>query len=224
MIMLLYYIHDLVLLKQIQRRMHFCTLCAVSMMQNVSQNRTDKKITKEDLDRIFKASYMTVFSNPHDVCSKWSGKGWSGSDITYFAPLVILVEGTGDNQCKVNWYCWVDIMQTYATINKYAKVTSGGFGSSTAFSLCYKNVGSIGQSRSASDFYPDLKIQKGEIKIIVETNIQYDRGKSIKELLGFYLISPSKYPGCTSRQNPYFLNYVIFSPRPGIFDPTTPPQ
>ena len=220
MIMLLYYIHDLVLLKQIQRRMHFNTLCAVSMMQNVSQNRTDKKITKEDLDRIFKASYMAVFSNPEQTIKSI----YKENSETFLSPTVILFEGTGNNRCKIKWYCWVDIKDNFSVLNKYVGKTSGVLTDNASCSLKYKNAGNVGEEKDASVFYQDLKIQKGEIKVVVETCIYRNAGKSIKELIGFYIFDPKIYPGNKNKYSPYFVSYVIFSPRPGIFDPTTPPQ
>ena len=220
MIMLLYYIHDLVLLKQIQRRMHFNTLCAVSMIQNVSQNRTDKKITKEDLDRIFKASYMAVFSCPEKTLQQISGG--KTNDATYFCPVVIMLEGTGNNKCKVNWYCYIDITDV-SCLTKYNSITSGVWRSCSAATLSYKNV-TLHEEIDAKSLYDDLYIQNGEIKVVVETNVVRYTGKTIKEIFGFHMIEPEPYPGSKGGYAPYFYNHVIFSPRPGIFDPTTPPQ
>ena len=82
--------------------MHFNTLCAVSMIQNVSQNRTDKKITKEDLDRIFKASYMAVFSNPEQTINANYGlDNEQASEISGFLRLS-WYEINDPRICKIN--------------------------------------------------------------------------------------------------------------------------
>ena len=187
------------------------------MIQNVSQNRTDKKITKEDLDRIFKASHMAVFP-----CVEQKMKDMVSNDgKTWMTPVVVLFEGTGDNKCKINWFCCLDITSNFTTLSYVSR--SSWIIDTAACSLWYKGYQRIGEEQDSKNFYPDLKIQKGEIKVVVETNLLRRYGETIKQMFGFYLINP-KPIGISYGHEPYFHNYVIFSPRPGIFDPTTPPQ
>jgi hypothetical protein len=88
----------------------------------------------------------------------------------------------------------------------------------------------------SSTIYKDLKINKDEIKILVECyslyiaedNFRFSDGRkcssvSPREAFGFLVLRPTaSAAGYSARQKPYFTSIVIFTPKPGLFNETAP--
>ena len=58
---LIYYVYDLAKMKRYNERMDFVGHQMAGMIQNISQNRADKRITKADLRNIISAAYTTIY-------------------------------------------------------------------------------------------------------------------------------------------------------------------
>ena len=80
------------------------------------------------------------------------------------------------------------------------------------------------------EIYSQLKINSGDIKILIElfsqwsasyTNNVGNKKNSLKEALELYIATPKQV-----RTNPasFFNTVVIFTPKPGLFDPDNPPE
>ncbi len=59
--LLILYIHDISKIGKIHKTLDFCTTCAVNMFQNISQNRSNKKITRLDYKHIHCASFLPYY-------------------------------------------------------------------------------------------------------------------------------------------------------------------
>ena len=90
---------------------------------------------------------------------------------------------------------------------------------------------------SPSEIYPTLRIEKDQIKIIIECAIHYSqangysfadgrRTASVSPFQAFglklYKLSPPVTRGGTNNDAIYFHSVVIFTPKPGLFDGTAP--
>jgi hypothetical protein len=82
-----------------------------------------------------------------------------------------------------------------------------------------RSIVNTGSNVSPSSIYPDLHIQKGQIKIIVEIAFHhYSKfGIPAQKSFGFLVLNPpSKW------DNIYFNTVAIFTPKPELFDETVP--
>jgi hypothetical protein len=59
-IAVLYYLHDAPKAKRINAKVDFCLYCAVNMLQNISQERENKRILLRDFAYIFGAATPVV--------------------------------------------------------------------------------------------------------------------------------------------------------------------
>ena len=58
---LIYYLHDVPKLQRYRRQMDFVAQQMVQMLQTVSQQRSNKRITQNDIVNVARAAYLTVF-------------------------------------------------------------------------------------------------------------------------------------------------------------------
>jgi Flp pilus assembly protein TadG len=220
LITIIYYVHDLPKCVRIQERMEFVAHEMVNMLQNCSQNRGDKKITKNDIKHAVAGAYLTVFP----------GKTmYTTSDRT--APLgyvshghVYAVRGNGNGTASVLWCI------------RFHNAYDCPSPSQIVLDLPWNSLVKRLTNSIPSNIYPDLKIQGTELKIIVECTFHYIRvptcgykftdGRlcadvSSKTAFGFLILTP---PGISDsiRGGSYFHSVVIFTPKSGLFDGIAP--
>ncbi|MDR0555700.1 MAG: hypothetical protein LBG20_01650 [Holosporaceae bacterium] len=193
--------------------MEFCAHCAVNMCQNISQSRADKKITKRDLINI------------SCICSlPFLGGGirqYSLSDGNEGMVMAMLyIKGTGINKARIVWHsgqvgfrappqrgfqCWTTT-PIHLWINAWSNVS--------------RNL-SVGVDYEADNLYKGLKINNGEIKIVVF--VSYYVTKNYLPLrIGLLLINPTPNYISSGNQYIYFPVTVFFTPKPGLFSETPP--
>jgi Flp pilus assembly protein TadG len=219
LILLVYYLHDIPRLKHLNSRMKFCAHCMANILQNVSQDREDKKITLSYLRNTVAAAYLSIFPGKtiYTTSKSHAPFGYVLSGQIY------CVKGLDNGNVSVMWcYRW------HAADNSPSP--------STITIQTYRDPRSLvntGTNVSPPSIYPGLSIQSGQIKILVEvafhyypssvgTKYYFTDGRSCasvpaKTALGFWVLSP------TSKGSAVFFNtVVIFTPKPGLFDETEP--
>ena len=192
----------------------FVAYQTASMLQNVSQNRTDKTIKIKDIKNISSAAWLSVYPGT-TMFAKNNGH--------YFGHMpriaIFCVKGLADGKASCIW-------------RSYCSVTSEANNPDTILFGTELVDDSLNETRVKTNVNPDqihprLKIDEGQIKIIIEPQITHRGGKlpsgkniSMKQALGFYLITPTvrKRDNVSSTAN----HVVIFSPRPGLFSETAP--
>ena len=218
--MLLYYIHDLVRLKRWQSQMQFVAHQMASMLQNISQNRTDKTITQNDIRYAMSAAYLTIFPGTTRFAKKDAVADYGYTPMLW----IYCIKGNSDSTASVVWAQRYHM--TYESTPE--SVRQDGSISRTTVNNS-KNV-------PPSQIYPTLKIEQNEVKIIVECAIHYSRSPDYsftdgrlcsevtpKQAFGFFVYPIA--PPITHKANNdaiYFHSVVIFSPRPGLFSETAP--
>ena len=212
LIMLLYYIHDLSKLKRYYDQTEFVAQQTVNMLQNISQNRSNKRIKKEDLARIHTLAWQTLYPGK-TLFLKDSvyPAGYSSVTSMYY------VEGLSDGKASCRWRTWTSVKTSPNDIS-YTCVKNND----TNSPINYRT------NADPSTIYPTLNINLGEKKIIVETLISRNgtptyKGISDKEAIGLYLANPGGVhtnKGWTH----LFRSIVIFTPKEGLFNETTAPE
>jgi hypothetical protein len=185
-----------------------------SILQNVSQNRVDKEITKTDIRCAVAAAYLSIYpgktmyttSHIHTILGH-SSEGY-----------LHCVKGLENGNAGVVW----DTRQ-YSVENSPSPATI--VVTSSYYSRSIVKRVSVGKP---SSIYPDLRIQRGETKILIETALHYAVGYSFtdgracsdvpaKTAFGFFVLKPPQ-----SGSSDFFNTVIIFTPRSGLFDDTAP--
>jgi Flp pilus assembly protein TadG len=60
-IAIIYYLHDISKYARMKERMNFATHCAVGLIQNISANRINKKVTFDDIKYAMTSSFLAFF-------------------------------------------------------------------------------------------------------------------------------------------------------------------
>lgn len=227
LIILLFYINDLVRLKRLHSQTEFVAQQMANILQNISQKRegTNKKITLSDIRYATSLAYLSIFPGKTEFLSKSMT-----SDLGYNPfGFIFCVQGNFDSTASVLWTKKFHMAyQTELTPNTVSVDTDN---------LFRTNV-KILSNASPSEIYPTLKINPGEIKIIIECALFYYQAKgyyftdgrsksnvSPSQVFGlkiFKLTAPVARDGYANK-NVFFHSAVIFTPKPGLFD-ATPPQ
>ena len=225
LIILLFYINDVVRLKRHYSQTEFVAQQMANILQNISQKRegADRKITLPDIRYAASLAFLSMFPGTTNF------RSGPNSDLGYTAMVyVFCIKGNRDSTASVLWF------QRFSFAEDTPRPSS-----------VRMDVGFPGRSNvkvltdaSPSEIYPTLKINPDEIKIIVECSVFYQHGDrygfsdgrssaqvSPSQAFGLHLykLSPPKVRA-GSNACLYFHSAVIFTPKPGLFDATAPAE
>ena len=212
MIMLLYYIHDLVRLKQIQRRMQFCGEIMVNMLQNITQNRENKAVTKTDYAHSMYAAFLAYLGSDQKIYGEKSDE----QHLFYFPhPTLFCIKGLDNGKVKILW-----IM--HPTWYKYPSNLNAPGVRTAQNDKTHINEFSIIPALLNTETNPEnisknFRINAGEIKMVLEVCFFTRYPEKAKHHFGCIITKPK--PSCPRA---FFNRLVIFSPRPGLFSETAP--
>ena len=214
LIILLYYINDLSKLKRYYDQTEFVAQQMVNMIQNISQDRENKVVTKRDLGRIENLAWLSVFPGNTMFCK--------GSNTIYelgyaWNTIIYYVQANDDGTASCRWRAFNKGEYSYYVPNIYYTDNKGS-------PVRYKtNV-------APNEIYPTLKMDGRDKMIIVTTLYRTSNyttpartSLSNKQSFGFYMLNPS-HLNETSSTWYFFYSVVIFTPQKGLFDPDNPPS
>ena len=148
---------------------------------------------------------------------------WNLKKFTLFQLGILCVMGTDTNKCKIQWFTWShgnDFTSCY-TNNDKSNSLSNTYGWNPFVSL------TMGNEYDSKTVYPSLTINAGETKILLVhvfcCQFAGLRDSWPKSILGLYIALPIVYKYNDSTQT-YLRSVVIYTPKPGTFDPNKPPQ
>ena len=183
-----------------------------NMIQNISQKRPNKKITKKDLVNIFCLAWQTVYPG---MTMFQQSSGYTFGHV----PLMQIhyIKGVGNNKASYIYRAAACSMSN--TKPDTLEITLVRKQHSASIVKYLTNT-------SPSNIYPTLKIDKeGDEKIIIENSLMTHPslrgGATVKATCGLYLVNPPM----TTRGDYFdmFHSIVIFTPKPGLFDEDGPP-
>ena len=228
LIILLFYINDLVRIKRYYSQTEFVGQQMANIIQNISQSRTDKRITANDLRYALTLAYQTIYPGKTMF---WQGNGLYFVNVPH--PLIYYVKGNSNGTATTVWgrVFWTSDSPAISP----ATIRSGT--QTTSHDVSQINMGT---NLPPSQIYPTLKIEPGEVKIIIETliffrttdpDINGKSGYTPREVFGCRLVSPKPWKNNNSNntytsdmsRGAFFNSVVIFTPKQGLFD-ETPPQ
>lgn len=211
--------HDLFLIQRYYSQTEFVAYQVIQMLQTISQNRSDKKITATDLRNIYTAATLSIYPINDFGTSSRRYKMGHFPEITIF-----YVECDNNGKASVVWSRRIDIWKSNSPSTVLVESNNA------------RSVINVLSNASPNAIYPRLSMSANDKKIIVETKICYstnsnycfDNGVtcnrvSPREALGLYLVSPKALNNnCSSLDCGYFNSVVIFSPNLGLLDSTAP--
>jgi Flp pilus assembly protein TadG len=219
LIAIVYYLHDIPKYRRTWAKAEFITHEISGMIQNISQNRENKKITQNDLRYCVAAAFLSfypgttqfpksynVFKQPGSVCGR-----------------IFYVVGNADKTASVKWCMQYQLVYEKGD-NTSPRTMSITKNDNTKLMVKTKN------NVEPSEIYSKLSINPGETKVIIENAMYFSKATDLKltdghtwadfspsEVYGFLFLTPKPY----SNTN-YFIFHVIFTPNPGLFDETPP--
>jgi hypothetical protein len=207
---LLYYVHDLPKYEHIRSKTKLCIHCAVNMLQNISQNSKDKRVTMQDIKRISCAAFLPYFG---PGTKQYQGGGGTAS-IPYGGVVRLrYLEGRSNGIPMVLW-------EAVCTANTVSKPSDASYSDA---------AGSIPYNRK-TDMYPGLSVHEGEARIILEigfTGTLEEIGNyGSRRCWGLHALTPGykklEMTHIGGSREIWFHRAIIFSPKPNLFDDSTP--
>ncbi len=167
------------------------------MIQQITNNRSEKALTKKDFARITFASCLNFF-HTNSMFSPWPFG-------LYYAVSYEWAKRVNSNSYQFQ-HCWGS--------------TAGGTSASGISSSC-NNIQTISYADvEAKD--PDLICNNdGEERVCIECCYRKVGGNnsniSVKSKLGFFILEPITKKGIDNTTNNLFIYRVIITPKPGLF-------
>lgn len=212
---LIYYVHDLPKMKRWNRKMQFVAYQYAQILQTISANCADKRITAQNIKNVMKMAYLSIF--PGITMFQTSR---SHFPLGYWPHMwIYCIKGVSDTQACFMWEVSCYPGDVYFDTDTHSS----------------RHIRSIinytkGKTVSTSSIYPNLTIKKDEIKIIIECAIVYTDDRyfsdgrrcdtvSAKSALRFLFASP-KSRGIIDGN--FFNSVAVITPTIGLFDENIP--
>ncbi|MDR2780892.1 MAG: hypothetical protein LBB21_00290 [Holosporaceae bacterium] len=188
------------------------------MIQNVSAERTDKKVTKRDLVRIACAAFLPHFGGGTlQYSNGWVVKKYSSVMALFY------IQGTGNNKGKIMWIMYQNGIS--GTANGILIQSSGVINGWAVFARDL----TCGVEYDLDVIHKGLKINAGDIKIVVNAAVYIDikyvfsNGVNIKStpsLWGFFILIPKTESPSVGQE--YFYCNMEFTPNFALFNEKGP--
>ena len=204
LIILLFYINDLVRIKRYYSQTEFVGQQIANMLQNISQKRASSATTDIERKKLLRINLNDVYRINRIAClSIYPGLTQQTSPFPlghWPYVLIYYVKNNKDGTASLMW--------------------RSAFYGNTGQTLCVAGGDAWSSIRwktkvTPSEIYQNLKFGSEDAKIIVEVCLRKNLSDE-KQSFGLHFIKPkrSSYDG---NQYPYFHNITIFTPKPGLF-------
>lgn len=201
--------------------MQFVAYEVAAILQSIGSQRV---VVQKDFSDAMRLAYLSIFPG---TTMYSTDNGSSFYPFGYFPHVwVYYVVGTGENKATVKWYCTTWPQNPSCNDPRYQARTSGQHPESTVKFT----------SGDASNIHPNLRISKGEVKIIIECTLWYDRNRSFsgsniscskvsaQEAFNFLMLSPKAKDLVRADKVNYFTGIAIFTPSSSKMFTESPPS
>ena len=213
LIILLFYIHDLMKIKRYYSQTEFVGQQMANIIQNIAKKRVAEgvPVSIKDMGHAAKLAYLSIYPGI-TMYKKNSGH------VFFHIPRIFIhyVESDNEGQASCKWVFWMHSLTSSVGRFNFGVYQKHAEGSIVKWET---NV-------APSIVYPTLKMEKGKSKIIIETQMRWisndspdingKKTSSAREAFGCYLVNPKKHAS-----GAYFPSVVIFTPVGG-FSETKP--
>ena len=211
LIIALFYINDLMRIKRYYAQTEFVAQQMANIIQNISQNRSDKRIYLPDLKRAFALAWQTVYPG---VTMFKQGSGYPFAHMPHFFIYYV----TKDDNASTVSCRWMSRVCTYNKTAPPSNVETAKYTSNHSCSIVRYKTNS-----APSNIYSSLKMGS-EPRVIIEASTMVASNSSgeyntsgniipVKQAFGLYFVKPKGYWGWYR----FFPSVIIFTPKPGLF-------
>ena len=197
-ISLLFFVNDHFRFYELKNKIKTSTYLAASMIQQIGNTRTDKRLTKKDIARITHASGLNFF-HTNTMYNPWPFGIYYLIDCFYVKRI-----NSNNYQYQEVW----GSTTSAKTLNDMGSATS----------VTTKTLAQV------EAMCPDLICDKdGDERVLIEGNYRSkvaDVSKFDKSKLGFFLLKPKNTKGTDGSTRPLFLYKLVIVPKPGLFPVT----
>lgn len=217
---LIYYLHDVPKVNRYNEQMKFVSYQLAQILQTTSKYRTNKAITKRDLQYATDAAYLSIYPGTSMRSKKGPGGPFVGPGFPHGFLYYVKCDASG--RASVKW------------VLKYQyggdpKTIGGVFHVMTEARSRVK----ILNNAAPESIYSGLSMQPGEVKMLVSSIVFYSpmsstyekvdgrrwSQSSSREEFGF-LFAHAPHNGVSDQF--YFENVAVFAPSAGLFSETVP--
>jgi hypothetical protein len=205
-----YYLHDVPKYKRMQSRMEFCASCMANILQNMSQNRIDKRITLADFGYAVQMAFMSIYPGKtmYEVSERVHEYGH------FPMTSISCIRGRDNGNIDILW-------KKIVYVEKVSPLYFTGHSSRSSIPAPGLNINS-------NLIFPGFSINSGQMKIVLECAIFFQNdyyysfpnrscdGVSTREAFGFCVFAPEVGYGTVNAKT-HFNTLVIFTPKPGLF-------
>lgn len=234
LIILLFYINDLVKIKRYYSQTEFVAQQFANIIQNISQKRgasdpTKLKISIPDIKYAASLAFLSIYPGKTMYTIGTSG---ASHELSHAPRLnIFYVKGLAGGKAYCKWLLRFLGDNASTPITLSSKSNTAGEDA--------RSVKVPADATTPSDIYPTLKIGDNDEKIIVEVNlfnashvmnannyVETDKQATLaNKAFNCRLVTPKPLSkNANSTQGWYFDSVVIFTPKPGLFDPNNPPE
>ena len=234
LIILLFYINDLIRIKRYYSQTEFVAQQFVNIIQNISQKRgasdsTKLKISIPDIKYAASLAFLSMYPGKTMYIIGTSG---ARHELSHAPRLnIFYVKGLPGGKASCKWL--LRFLGDYASTPITLSSKSNTAGENA------RSVNVPADATTPSDIYPTLKIGENEEKIIVEVNlvnashimnannyVETDKQATLaKKAFNCRLVTPKPLETeAAATEGWYFSSVVIFTPKPGLFSETPPTE
>ena len=191
-IALLFFVSDHYRFYELKNKLKSSAYLAASLIQQISNTRTDKQLTKKDIGRIAYASCLNFF-HTNSMFSPYS------FGICYIAHLYYVK--------RVN-------SNTYQYQKSFGATDAG----TTPDTLGWTGSVSTKTLAQVEEIDKDLICGKdGDERVLIECCYRKAANTFNKNMLGLFILDPSTNRSIDGYTNNVFINRLIITPKPGLF-------
>jgi len=223
LIILLFYINDLMRIKRYYSMTEFMAQQFVNIIQNISQKRENKAITLNDMKYASALSWLSLY--PGTTMHHTDPRTDHSHELSHYPwHFIYYIKGLPGGKASVMWLRYTFPQKSIIPRGMYCN-------SNDTNNYMKGSVINRGTNVEPSSIYPTLKINEGEAKIIVECHLSAyadsmsssdynpsdDSNACARKAFRLRLVNPKSAGG-----QRYFNSVVIFTPKPGLFTETRP--
>lgn len=206
--------YDIPKMQRYKRQVKFIANQMVQIVQAASANRSNKRISLNDLKYAACSAYLTVYPgiSMHTPKENYYVKGFYPECEWFY------VKGEANGRASVKWRVHGNYSST-----QYVQLVLHSDSSSTVVRYRTNVV--------PSEIYPTLTIREGEYKIIIECHLRFSPSYhfadgrlcgNARNVFGFLMHNPRPAVANDSTWQSPFVEVAIFTPHDGMFDETPP--
>ncbi len=192
----------------------FCAECMVNILQNISQNRENKAITRRDYAHAVYAAFYCYYGGD---LKQFSNDGFADRRNYYYFPHPVLfcIQGQANGKAKILWIMHPAWYKYPDNLNLPTIRTSAS--DKTHINEFSTIKVALQTEVPPESIHPNFTIKAGEIKMLLEVAFFSEEMEKASKHFGFWIYRPKLL-----NNRSFFNKIIVFSPNTGRFSASAP--